>query len=649
MRPALSLISRYRDRIIHILIVASLTGFLISQAAVLSPPKVVAAESSARYSLDEPFTVTVWGLVDKNTLSVAITPDIPIKTTWQSGSMPLMQRLIIQPQGLLKPDSTYVVRVDIKNWYGATSTTQLNVGTGPLPKVLSVSPPPDKEDAPPDTEIVFETDKTFSADDYEFLAVPDFKYEVEVKDSKISVKPTKRLAQGQNYKTYLFLKLAGANMVLLRSDSFTIVPALQLAVSSPTSGAEGVVKQTTFSFTFNKEVAKQTWPKSFSITPQTEGAFSWQDEKTVVFTPNLPLKTNTAYSAKISSISLKGADGSRLDSDLIINFKTAGPVKVIGFSPSGSLVSPNSPMKVTFDQPVDQSSAQGKFSVSPALNGSFAWEGNILVFRPSALSLLTTYRIGVAAGVKSIGGEDGVEGFSATFTTTSERTRVFGYSVAGRAISATYFGVGPKKILLVATLHGSETNTGAMLSQWINYLRANQRSIGSDRTFIIVPYTNPDGRASRTRFNARGVDLNRNWGTSDWQALTYWLNNSYPSGGGPYPFSEPETAGLRDLITSEAPTAIITYHSAANLVIGDGIAQNLGDWYTSQTGYNRSASGPEDPGSCLSALGYCITGTLEEWATKRGTVTLVVEFASATSPEYERNLPALKGLLNRPI
>jgi hypothetical protein len=84
MRPALNLISRYRDRIIQLLIVALLGGFLVSQAAVLSPPKVIASESSARCRLDEPFSVTVWGLVDKNTLSVAITPNIPIKTTWQS-------------------------------------------------------------------------------------------------------------------------------------------------------------------------------------------------------------------------------------------------------------------------------------------------------------------------------------------------------------------------------------------------------------------------------------------------------------------------------------------------------------------------------------------------------------------------------------
>jgi len=649
MSPALNLIKGYRDRIINILVVGSLTAFLISQAAVLSPPKVVAAESLARSGLDESFTVTVWGLVDKNTLSVEITPKIPIKTVWKSGFVPLMQRLVIEPQGLLKPDSTYFIQVNVRNWYGATSTAKLTVNTDTLPRVLSINPPPNKEDVPPDTEIVFETDKTFTSSDYEFLAAPDFKHQVEIKDSKIFIKPTGRLTSSQNYKIYLFLKLADSSLVLLHSGEFTVIPPIQLAASSPTDGTEHIAKQATLSFTFNKGVLEQTWTKSFLIEPQTSGDFSWADEKNVVFTPTTPLKTNTSYSIKISAATLKGTDGSRLEQDLAVNFKTAGPVKVVGFSPTGSAASPSSKIKVTFDQPIDQPSAQERFSFSPTVPGSFSWEGNTLVFHPNGLSLSATYRISVAAGVKSIGGEDSTESFSNTFTTTSERTRVIGYSVRGRPINATYFGLGPKKILLVAALHGSETNTGAMLSQWINFLRGNQGGIGSDRTFIIVPYANPDGRAVNRRFNAHDVDLNRNWGTSDWQSETYWMNNSYPSGGGPYPFSEPETAALRNLIISEVPTSIITYHSAANLVIGDGIAQSLGDWYTGQTGYTRAASGNEDPGSCLSALGYCITGTMEEWASDRGIATIVVELSSGTSPEYERNLPALKGLLNLPI
>jgi hypothetical protein len=48
----------------------------------------------------------------------------------------------------------------------------------------------------------------------------------------------------------------------------------------------------------------------------------------------------------------------------------------------------------------------------------------------------------------------------------------------------------------------------------------------------------------------------------------------------------------------------------------------------------------------MSALGYVITGTFEDWSQRLGNITLIVEFISATANEYQRNYPALKGLLN---
>lgn len=51
--------------------------------------------------------------------------------------------------------------------------------------------------------------------------------------------------------------------------------------------------------------------------------------------------------------------------------------------------------------------------------------------------------------------------------------------------------------------------------------------------WYLMPMLNPDGYERRSRYNAHGVDLNRNWGGP---------------GHGENPFSEPETAALRDLL-----------------------------------------------------------------------------------------------------
>jgi hypothetical protein len=57
--------------------------------------------------------------------------------------------------------------------------------------------------------------------------------------------------------------------------------------------------------------------------------------------------------------------------------------------------------------------------------------------------------------------------------------------------------------------------------------------------WYLMPIMNPDGYVNYDRYNAHGVDLNRNWAGPG--------SGQDPSGG-PYPFSEPETADLRDFL-----------------------------------------------------------------------------------------------------
>ena len=117
-----------------------------------------------------------------------------------------------------------------------------------------------------------------------------------------------------------------------------------------------------------------------------------------------------------------------------------------------------------------------------------------------------------------------------------------------------------------------------------------------------------------------------------------------PKSGGSSPFSEPETRALENLVNSEKPALTITYHSSANVVLGDGISENFGDWYANLTGYVRGKN-TEEEDSSMSSLGYVITGSFEDWSSRLGNVTLVVEFISATANEYQQNYPALRSLL----
>jgi protein MpaA len=82
----------------------------------------------------------------------------------------------------------------------------------------------------------------------------------------------------------------------------------------------------------------------------------------------------------------------------------------------------------------------------------------------------------------------------------------------------------------------------------------------TDFELWLIPELNADGVAAGTRWNANGVDLNRNfpWG---WRA----------DDGGPAPLSEPETQAITSLIDEIAPDVVVWVHQPYGYVsaIGD--------------------------------------------------------------------------------
>jgi protein MpaA len=132
---------------------------------------------------------------------------------------------------------------------------------------------------------------------------------------------------------------------------------------------------------------------------------------------------------------------------------------------------------------------------------------------------------------------------------------VIGHSVRGRPIVVFENGAPPArlKVLVVGAIHGDETAG----------MRIARRLIAGDppaqTKLLVVPTINPDGVAARTRGNADGVDLNRNF-PYRWRPLS----GSEYSGTGP--FSEPETRAAYGLILREKPDLTIWFHQPFGLI-----------------------------------------------------------------------------------
>jgi hypothetical protein len=209
-----------------------------------------------------------------------------------------------------------------------------------------------------------------------------------------------------------------------------------------------------------------------------------------------------------------------------------------------------------------------------------------------------------------------------------------GSSVQGRAIEALRIGDGPRSIVLVGAIHGSEGNSTILVHGLIEHLAANLHLFPPDISLYIIPVLNPDGLAANSRYNANGVDLNRNWDTPDWQADTYDAAGRREGGGGAHPFSEPETAAMAGWLLSlreqSSSVTVVFYHSAyppSGLVLGGSVGAPLTPAYASVVGYGRPA--PGRPGWSA----YPVTGVAPHWCGAQDIGCFEIEMPSRAAPD----------------
>lgn len=243
----------------------------------------------------------------------------------------------------------------------------------------------------------------------------------------------------------------------------------------------------------------------------------------------------------------------------------------------------------------------------------------------------------------------------------TEKITEIGRSVEGRPIEAHSFGEGETHVMFVGGIHGGyEWNSVMLAYRFIDHLKANPEMLSSDVKVTVVPSINPDGlydvvgsggrfsvddapdvhdNSGTGRFNANGVDLNRNFDCK-WAPESSWRGETVSAGTAP--FSEPEAAALRDLVLSDKPDAVVFWHSQANAVYGSechgGIlpeTMTVLNTYAGAAGYTAVPA----------FTSYPVTGDAEGWLASIGVPAITVELSSHQILEWEKNLAGSTALL----
>ncbi len=215
----------------------------------------------------------------------------------------------------------------------------------------------------------------------------------------------------------------------------------------------------------------------------------------------------------------------------------------------------------------------------------------------------------------------------------SRNPEIYGRSELGAPLEV-WRPSGECELLVFAGIHGEEAQTTFALS-----CALRQLSEPSPHCAVVLA-ANPDGLTRGTRGNARGVDLNRNFPTEDWQSdpvlHRYTLDDprDVKLSPGSGPGSEAETKALVSLIDDMEPAAVVALH-APLACIDDAKRGPLAHWLAERTGLPLVAD-----------VGYPTPGSFGTWGGEHDVPVVTYEFPLRTCDALvRRHVPVLVELL----
>ena len=250
-----------------------------------------------------------------------------------------------------------------------------------------------------------------------------------------------------------------------------------------------------------------------------------------------------------------------------------------------------------------------------------------------------------------------------TTVSTNPATEVIGKSAGNLDITAYHFGTGSTEVLFVGGSHGGyEWNTSLVAYNLISYLQQNPSAVPANETVTVIPVLNPDGlqkvvgttgsfvasdvSTSKTvqvsgRYNANGVDLNRNF-DCDWKANAVWQNT--PVSGGTSAFSEPETQAIQKYVTAHKIAASVTWYSSAGGVYSSNCHTGVSSQTNTLTQTFAKASGyPAHESFDF----YATTGDMVNWFAKKNIPAISVLLTNHTDTEWDKNQAGVEAVLKQ--
>lgn len=370
--------------------------------------------------INEKFVVDLGKKVSAiNVGAIAIDPNTKGQWHLQKGELLQSDRLVFSPAMNLIPGTRYTVK-NIKVDRGLLGTEKIADISFKTEAAIGIKN---------EGSIALE-DGSFIAADYAFNLSLRYQQNVDIRTTPSSelIKkvidsqnirwlPKFTLPQGQAIKVEVYNTKTDK---VLASKQLQVAPEPKVSLSKTSYVKQG----DTLILRFNEPIEKSS-EKLISFVG-LEGAGQWTSENEYSFAP-VNLLPGKKYTVAVKN-GLRTKKGGILTQDYSGEFSSTGPVSVVASTPKGyELPQASQLLSFTFDQPVDRTSAEQRFSINAGTVISKYWQNNTLYVKVSDLGYQKTVVATISPGI--INADFGLPSqkfFSTNFTTEA---KVFKYNV----------------------------------------------------------------------------------------------------------------------------------------------------------------------------------------------------------------------------
>jgi protein MpaA len=454
------------------------------------------------------------------------------------------------------------------------------------------------------------------------------------------------LKHANTYNFKISRTFNGRGVSTIAEAKIPTITAVNIISSSINNGQTVYDRPTNFEFTIDKPIAK-LGKVSLAIVKDSKSqniqiGTKYADQKVTI---NLDTALLRGENYKLYIEDVISTDGGSLAKPLAFTFYTSKGPAVSKTNIRDRSTLQNQTITLDFDQVLNTSQNFEKY-VSLLVNGKphptniISTNNRVLLSATNLLPKCTKFTVNVVAGITSQYGIVSESGWSFNSRTSCYDLQTIGSSISGRPIYAYRFGSSQEVIMYTANLHGDEANTKYLMDKWVDEIEGNPEKIPVNRSIIVISSINPDGFATKSRLNASGIDLNRNFPANNWKSGVVLPSGQFaPSGGGVKALSEPESNALASFITTLNPKLVLSFHSKGPVVVGNdsGTANSLASIYASKSGYPFRTNA-----NIGNFFNYDTTGAYEDWLhDKLDKPAILIELSSRNSDEFSRNRTAL--------